>query len=61
MMEEVDLVKVGARKYWETSWSEIPKIAVIGVHGSILTGESQPPIPFPFLFERKDNRFRNRC
>jgi protease-4 len=51
-MEEVNLVKVGARKYWETAWGEIPKIAVIGVHGSILTGESQPPIPFPFLSER---------
>jgi protease IV len=55
---KVNLVKVGVRKYWETSWSEIPKIAVIGVHGSILTGESQPPIPFPF-FERKGNRFGN--
>jgi protease-4 len=50
--EKVNLVKVGARKYWETAWGEIPKIAVIGVHGSILTGESQPPIPFPFLSER---------
>ena len=50
--EKVNLVKVGARKDWETSWGEVPKIAVIGVHGSILTGESQPPIPFPFLSER---------
>ncbi len=51
--ENVKLTKLDKRRYWNTTWGMIPKIAVIGVHGTIVTGESQPPIPFiPLLNER---------
>ncbi|CUU10865.1 signal peptide peptidase SppA [Candidatus Kryptobacter tengchongensis] len=50
--ENVNLIKLDKRRYWDKTWGVIPKIAVIGVHGAIVTGESQPPLPFPFLDER---------
>ncbi len=51
--ENVKIVKLEKRKYWNKTWGVVPKIAVIGVHGTIVTGESQPPIPFiPLLNER---------
>ncbi|CUT05149.1 signal peptide peptidase SppA [Candidatus Kryptobacter tengchongensis] len=50
--ENVNLIKLDKRRYWDKTWGVIPKIAVIGVHGAIVTGESQPPLPFPLLDER---------
>jgi len=51
--ENVKIVKLEKRKYWNKTWGVVPKIAVIGVYGTIVTGESQPPIPFiPLLNER---------
>ncbi|CUS79983.1 signal peptide peptidase SppA [Candidatus Kryptonium thompsonii] len=50
--ENINLTKLDKRKYWDKTWGIIPKIAVIGVHGAIVTGESQPPLPFPLLNER---------
>ncbi len=39
----------GIHKY-ETRWGTRPEIAVIGVYGNIVTGESAPPSPFPIPF-----------
>ncbi len=50
--ENVNLTKLDKRAYWNKTWGIVPKIAVIGVHGAITTGESQPPLPFPLLDER---------
>lgn len=50
--EKVNLTKLDKRKYWDRTWGITPKIAVIGVHGAIITGESQPPLPLPFFGER---------
>jgi protease-4 len=38
-------------KKWDTSWQRQPGVAVIGVYGGIVTGESKPPggLPLPFL------------
>lgn len=35
---------------YETRWGTRPEIAVIGVYGNIVTGESSPPSPFPIPF-----------
>ncbi len=35
---------------YETRWGRKPEIAVIGVYGTIMTGESSPPSPFPIPF-----------
>lgn len=35
---------------YETRWGTRPEIAVIGVYGNIVTGESAPPSPFPIPF-----------
>jgi protease-4 len=32
---------------YETRWGTKPEIAVIGIYGNIVTGESAPPSPFP--------------
>ncbi len=47
-ISEVDPSSI--RKY-ETRWGKRPEVAVIGVYGDIVTGESAPPAPFtiPFL------------
>lgn len=41
------------RNVWDNQWSEPPQIAIIGVYGSITTGESEPPppvsLPVPFV------------
>ncbi|MFN3135713.1 MAG: signal peptide peptidase SppA, partial [Candidatus Kryptonium sp.] len=50
--ENINLTKLDKRRYWDKTWGIIPKIAVIGVHGAIITGESQPPLPFPLFTER---------
>ncbi len=44
--EKVKTVNLSKRKYWNTNWGVVPKIAVIGVHGTITPGKSQPPDPF---------------
>lgn len=50
--ENIILTKLDKRRYWDKTWGITPKIAVIGVHGAITTGESQPPLPFPLFTER---------
>ncbi len=35
---------------YETRWGKKPEVAVIGVYGDIVTGESSPPAPFPIPF-----------
>ncbi len=37
-------------RYWETRWGRRPEVAVIGVYGTIITGKSSPPSPFPIPF-----------
>lgn len=44
--ERIKTVNLSKRRYWNTSWGVVPKIAVIGVHGTITPGKSQPPDPF---------------
>ena len=39
---------------YETRWGTKPEIAVIGVYGNIVTGESAPPAPFPIPFLGND-------
>ncbi|HUI31681.1 MAG TPA: signal peptide peptidase SppA [Candidatus Acidoferrales bacterium] len=39
---------------YETRWGTRPEIAVIGVYGNIVTGESAPPSPFPIPFLGSD-------
>ncbi len=41
--EKIKTVNLSKRRYWNTNWGIVPKIAVIGVHGTITPGESQPP------------------
>ncbi|MCL5020356.1 MAG: signal peptide peptidase SppA, partial [Bacteroidetes bacterium] len=36
--------------YWKTRWGRMPEVAVIGVYGTIVTGKSSPPSPFPIPF-----------
>ncbi len=35
---------------WKTRWGKRPEVAVIGVYGTIMTGKSSPPSPFPIPF-----------
>jgi protease-4 len=44
--EKIKTVNLSKRRYWNTNWGIVPKIAVIGVHGTITSGKSQPPDPF---------------
>lgn len=44
--EKVKIADLSRRRYWNTNWGAVPKIAVIGVHGTIIPGKSQPPDPF---------------
>jgi protease-4 len=39
---------------YETRWGSRPEVAVIGVYGDIVTGESAPPSPFPIPFLGSD-------
>ncbi|MDZ7289857.1 MAG: signal peptide peptidase SppA [candidate division KSB1 bacterium] len=45
------LVNMANLKDWDTNWQRQKGVAVIGVYGSIVTGESKPPsgLPIPFL------------
>ncbi|MCI0450027.1 MAG: signal peptide peptidase SppA [Chlorobi bacterium] len=47
------IVKSFNRSEWDTEWGEPDEIAVIGVYGSITTGESEAPppvkLPLPFV------------
>jgi signal peptide peptidase SppA len=45
------LVNVANLKNWDTSWQRQPGVAVIGVYGDIVSGESQAPggLPLPFF------------
>src|SRR5574341_937791 len=45
------LVNVANLKDWDTSWQRQPGVAVIGVFGDIVSGESQAPggLPLPFF------------
>jgi protease-4 len=51
--KNTNLVRTFNRSEWDNEWSEPPRIAIIGVYGSITTGESQPPppvsLPIPFV------------
>ncbi len=40
--------------YRSTRWGRRPEIAVIGIYGTILTGKSSPPAPFPIPFLGSD-------
>jgi protease-4 len=48
-----NIVKSLNRSEWDNEWSEPEQIAIVGVYGSITTGESQPPppatLPIPFV------------
>jgi protease-4 len=48
-----NIVKSINRNLWDNQWSEPPQIAIIGVYGSITSGESEPPppisLPIPFV------------
>ncbi len=44
--KKIKTTDLSKRKYWSTTWGLIPKIAVIGVHGTIMAGRSLPPDPF---------------
>lgn len=48
-----DIVKSFNRSEWDNEWSEPDAIAIIGVYGSITTGESEPPppvtLPIPYI------------
>ncbi len=46
-LSEVDPAAIRHR---ETTWGRRPEVAVIGVYGTIMTGESSPPAPFPIPF-----------
>lgn len=46
-MSEVDPAKIHE---WATRWGRKPEVAVIGVYGTIITGKSSPPSPFPIPF-----------
>ncbi len=45
------LVNVANLKAWDTNWQRQKGVAVIGVYGDIVSGESTPPsgLPIPFL------------
>jgi protease-4 len=44
-------VKMASLRKWDTNWQRQPGVAVIGVYGSIVDGESKPPggLPLPFF------------
>lgn len=48
-----NIVKSFNRSEWDNTWSEPGQIAIIGVYGSITTGESQAPppvtLPIPYI------------
>jgi protease IV len=48
-----NIVKSFNRSEWDNEWSEPDAIAIVGVYGSITTGESEPPppvtLPIPFI------------
>ncbi|MCX7877305.1 MAG: signal peptide peptidase SppA [Ignavibacteria bacterium] len=48
-----EIVKSYNKNFWDNNWSEPDKIAVIGIYGSITTGESEAPspirLPIPFI------------
>lgn len=48
-----NIVKSFNRSRWDNDWSEPGQIAIVGVYGSITTGESQSPpplkLPIPFV------------
>lgn len=48
--EKVRTLKLEKRKYWKEYWATPDKIAVIGIYGTIVQGESQPPSPIPIPF-----------
>lgn len=48
--EQVRTLKIAERKYWNEYWDSPPKIVVIGIYGTIVQGESQPPSPIPIPF-----------
>lgn len=39
---------------YEARWGKKPEVAVVGVYGDIMTGESSPPAPFPIPFLGSD-------
>lgn len=49
--EDVKTFKIAERKYWNEYWNSPDKIAIVGIYGTIVQGESQPPslVPIPFL------------
>jgi len=49
--DAIETISLRERKKRNTTWNELPTIAIIGVYGGIAQGESQPPggIPLPFL------------
>lgn len=48
--EDVRTFKLASRRYWNEYWNSPDKIAVIGIYGTIVQGESQPPSPVPIPF-----------
>ncbi len=53
-----NIVKSFNRNEWDNGWSEPDAIAIVGVYGTITTGESEPPppinlpIPIPYVGSR---------
>ncbi len=53
-----NIVKSYNRSVWDNGWSEPDQIAIVGVYGTITTGESEPPpaiklpVPIPFVGSR---------